>query len=205
MRGLSGPLGRRTRPGPWAAAGVALALAAPAGAQSPAAASAPVAAAAFPGMTAREQEYLALWTLRAGLNTAALQCQYSKALRTVDTYNAFLRQHSDELAAAYKGLDGYFARVHGARVGPRRFDTVNTRLYQQFSAVETQRAYCEKAAMVGREALFVPKGKAAAFAVTAIEPFRDTLDRTKVAQTNPLLVGIGPQPIPALTCRGGRC
>lgn len=205
MRVLSGALGRRGRLGRWVAAGAVLALAFPAGAQSPGAAQAPGVAAPFPGMTARETEYLALWTLRAGLNTAALQCQYSKALRTVDNYNAFLRQHSDELAAAYKGLDAYFARVHGARLGPRRFDTVNTRLYQEFSAVETQRAYCEKAAMVGREALFVPKGKAAGFAITAIEPFRDMLDRNKVSQANPLLVGIAPQPIPSLACTGRRC
>lgn len=207
MRPRSGARARLARPGPWLAAGAALALAVPAGAQTamPSAAAAQTVPSSLPGMSPREVGYLTLWALRAGLNVAALQCQYSKALRTVDNYNSFLRQHSDELAAAYKGLDAYFVRVDGARLGPRRFDTLNTRLYQNFSAVETQRNFCEKAAMVGREALFVPKGKAAAFAETVLQPFRDTLDPKLMRTSNPLIVGIAPQPVPSLSCSGRRC
>jgi hypothetical protein len=59
--------------------------------------------------------------------------------------------------------------------------------------------------MVGREALFVPKGKAGGFAMTALAPFRDTLDVQKVAKNNPLLVGVSLQPVPEIACSGRRC
>ena len=75
----------------------------------------------IPGATATEYRAHLLWNLRAGLNVAALQCQFSPYLRTVDNYNALLAHHSRELAAAYQALEAYFRRVHGAQ-GPRKFD-----------------------------------------------------------------------------------
>lgn len=159
----------------------------------------------LPGMTAREADYYTLWHLRVGLNVAALQCQYSKALRSANLYNAFLRQHSDELAAAYKGLDAYFRRTDGARLGPRKFDTENTRMYQKFSAVGTQRDFCEHAAMVARRALAVPKGQATAFAGQELGPFRATLDPAQVSQS-PLIFSAGYVSVPDFSnCRGRRC
>lgn len=160
----------------------------------------------LPGMTDKEVNFHTLWLLRVGLNVAALQCQYSKALRSADLYNAFLRQHSDELAAAYQGLEAYFRRVDGARLGPRKFDTENTRMYQNFSAVGTQRDFCEHAAMVSRRALAVPKGQATGFARDELAAFRATLDPTKVAQS-PLLFSAGYVTVPDLagSCRGRRC
>ena len=53
------------------------------------------------GATPAEYRAHLLWNLRAGLNVAALQCQFSPYLRTVANYNAILAHHSRELAAAY--------------------------------------------------------------------------------------------------------
>lgn len=156
-----------------------LAAAAPAGAQGPAAAipAAPevVASGALPGMSAREAQAQAIWSLRAGLNVAALQCSFSKAYRTVENYNAFLRQHSDELAGAVKTLAGYFNRTEGARAGPRANDRYNTRLYQGYSTLEAQYAFCDRAALIAREALAVPKGQLGAFVETRLPLLRQTL------------------------------
>ncbi len=151
-----------------------LAAAPPAAAQGPASAAAadPL---ALPGMTAREAEAQAIWSLRAGLNVAALQCSFSKAHRIVDNYNAFLRQHSDELAGAVKTLAAYFNRKEGARAGPRANDRYNTRLYQGYSTLEAQYAFCDRAARTARDVLAVPKGKLAGFVTTELPLLRQTL------------------------------
>ena len=49
----------------------------------------------------------AVWTLRAALNVAALQCQYSPFLRSVDNYNQMLKKHGDwmELGSADEQKD----------------------------------------------------------------------------------------------------
>ena len=69
---------------------------------------------AMPGATPAEARASMLWNLRSGLNVAALQCQFSPYLRTVDNYNGILAHHSRELASAYRALEGYFRRVGGA-------------------------------------------------------------------------------------------
>ena len=75
----------------------------------------------LPGATPAEYRAHLLWNLRAGLNVAALQCQFSPYLRTVANYNALLAHHNVELAAAYTTLEGYFSRVRGAqRAAPVR-------------------------------------------------------------------------------------
>ena len=50
--------------------------------------------------TPAEAEANAVWSTRAGLNIAALQCQFSPFLAAVRNYNDFLRQHADELDRA---------------------------------------------------------------------------------------------------------
>ncbi len=116
-------------------------------------------------MTDREMAAYTLWSFRAGLNVAALQCQFSKALRTVDNYNAFLRQHSDELAAAYKVMGDYFQRTGGrGKAGLGKFDSFNTRMFQSYATFDAQYAFCNAAAEAGRRALAVPKGRATEFA-----------------------------------------
>ena len=54
------------------------------------------------GLNSKEALADKIWTLRAGLNVAALQCQFSPFLAAVPTYNALLRQHSDELGDSFK-------------------------------------------------------------------------------------------------------
>lgn len=113
----------------------------------------------LPGMTAAETAADHLWSLRAGLNVAALQCQFSPFLRTAGNYNALLRQHSDEFTRAFNTINKYFIRVKGPKAGPRAFDTYATRANQSFSTFDAQYAFCEAAADVGRKVLGVPKGK----------------------------------------------
>ncbi|WP_194744824.1 hypothetical protein [Thermaurantiacus tibetensis] len=168
------PAGRRA-----AAALAVLALLGPAPAAAQAASPSPAAVpgdvGGLPGMTPRELSAYTTWSLRAGLNVAALQCGFSKSLRAVDTYNAFLRQHSDELAAAVKTLAAYFNRTAGARAGPRAFDTFNTKLYQGYSTFEAQYAFCDHSAMLGRAALAVPKGRLGPFAEAELPALRQVL------------------------------
>src|SRR4051812_26001693 len=65
----------------------------------------------IPGATAAENRAILLWNLRAGLNVAALQCQFSPYFRAAPIYNGILAQHSVELAAAYQTIEGYFKRL----------------------------------------------------------------------------------------------
>lgn len=127
------------------------------------------------GMTEREATAQRVWAMRAGLNVAALQCQYSPFLATVPTYNAFLRQHSDELASAFKTMTGYFARTRGAKAGARAFDSYATRMNQSWSTFDGQYSFCGASAMAGRRALFTPKGKLASFAEVELAPLRASL------------------------------
>ncbi|WP_448582119.1 hypothetical protein [Thermaurantiacus sp.] len=146
------------------------------------------------GMTAREAEAHAIWSMRAGLNVAALQCSFSKSYRMVENYNAFLRQHADELASAVKTLAGYFARTAGARNGPRANDRYNTKLYQGYSTFEAQYAFCDRAAMIVRAALGVPKGKLGGFVRAELPALRQALTASyrdePLAQTSLSLVKV---------------
>ena len=87
--------------------------------------SAPLGGLPIPGATSAEYRAHLLWNLRAGLNVAALQCQFSPYLRAVGNYNGILAHHSTELASAYTALNNYFKRVHGAQ-GQRLFDQYST-------------------------------------------------------------------------------
>ena len=129
---------------------------------------------ATPGATPAEQRAAIIWNVRAGLNVAALQCQFSPWLRTVDNYNGILDHHSRELAAAYQTLERYFARVHG-RTGPRRFDDYSTQTYNNFSTLHAQLGFCQTAARIGREAIAARKGEFGTIAETNIREFRSSL------------------------------
>lgn len=130
--------------------------------------------AALPNATAKDVRADAVWQMRAGLNVAALQCQFSPFLRTVNNYNAFLRQHSDELAASFKGMTDYFVRTRG-KAGQRAFDSYATRTNQSFATFDAQYSFCEAAATLGRKALSVPKGKFGDFAVAELPTLRASL------------------------------
>lgn len=139
----------------------------------------------LPGATANEYRAHLLWNLRSGLNVAALQCQFSPYLRTVDNYNALLAHHSRELAAAYQALEGYFRRVHG-RTGPRRFDDYSTQTYNNFSTLQAQFGFCQTAARIAKEALARRKGELHLVASArmrelrgSLTPFHDTFAFTR--------------------------
>lgn len=128
----------------------------------------------MPGATPAEYRAHLLWNLRSGLNVAALQCQFSPYLRTVDNYNAFLGHHGRELAAAYQALEGYFRRVHG-RNGPRRFDDYSTQTYNNFSTFQAQLGFCQTAANLTKEALTLRQGSLHQFAEARMRALRGSL------------------------------
>lgn len=128
----------------------------------------------LPGATPAEYRAHMLWNLRAGLNVAALQCQFSPYLRTVDNYNGILAQHSRELAGAYRALEGYFRRVGGAG-GPRRFDDYSTQTYNNFSTMQAQYGFCQTAARIGKEALARRKSELHLLAGARMRELRNSL------------------------------
>ena len=130
---------------------------------------------AMPQMTAAEQAADTVWSMRAGLNVAALQCQFSPFLMTAGYYNAILRQHSDEFTDAFNTLNRYFIKARGARAGARAFDTYATRANQSFATFDGQYSFCDSAAAIARRALAVRKGAFAAFAGAELPAFRQSL------------------------------
>ncbi len=128
----------------------------------------------LPGATPAEYRAHLLWNLRSGLNVAALQCQFSPYLRTVDNYNGLLAHHSRELAAAYRSLEGYFRRVAGNQ-GPRRFDDYSTQTYNGFSTFQAQYGFCQTAARIAKEALARRKGELHLVAGARMRELRNSL------------------------------
>ena len=128
----------------------------------------------MPRATPAEYRAHLLWNMRAGLNVAALSCQFSPYLRTVGNYNAIIAHHSRELAAAYTVLEGYFRRVNG-RNGPRLFDQYSTNTYNGFSTMEAQFGFCQMAARLGKEALAMPKGQFGQFSTQRFRELRGSL------------------------------
>ena len=121
------------------------------------------------GATSAEYRAHLLWNLRAGLNVAALQCQFSPYLRSVDNYNGILAHHAEELASAYTVLNGYFKRTQGAK-GQKAFDDYTTSTYNNFSTLQAQYGFCQTASSIAKEALTRPKGQ---FYVTAENRMRE--------------------------------
>ena len=134
----------------------------------------------MPGATPNEYRAHLVWNLRSGLNVAALQCQFSPYLRTVDNYNAILAHHSTELNNAYQALEGYFRRVHG-RTGPRRFDDYSTQTYNNFASLQAQLGFCQTAAGIAKEALTRRKGEFHQLAAARMRELRSSLQPTTEA------------------------
>ena len=157
-----------------AAAPAQLLLADPAFAAGPIEGSDPLVGLPLPSATPAEYRAHLVWNLRSGLNVAALQCQFSPYLRTVDSYNAILSHHSRELATAYTTLEGYFRRI-GGRNGPRQFDQYSTQTYNNFSTLQAQLAFCQTAGRIAKEALAAPKGQLGQFAGARMRELRSSL------------------------------
>jgi hypothetical protein len=145
--------------------------------------------------TQAEAQANAVWNIRAGLNVAALQCQFSGYLSTVKNYNDFLKQHGDELVGAQTTLIGHFKRTDGARAA-NSFDQYTTRTYNSYSTLDAQYAFCNAAGRVGREVLVIAKGKLGAEALRLLPEIRTSL--TQQALSPALAVSaMAPMEIPA--------
>ena len=154
----------------------------------------------LPGATPAEYRAHLLWNLRSGLNVAALQCQFSPSLRTVDSYNTIINQHARELAAAYTLLQTYFRRA-GARAPGGNFDRYSTMTYNNFSTLQAQFAFCQTAARIGKEALMARRGELGNLAAMRMRELRNSLiptpdryafDRQPIA-LSPIVVGPPPR------------
>ena len=129
----------------------------------------------LPGATTAEQQANLIWNLRAGLNVAALQCQFSPYLRAVDNYNDILAHHSKELMAAYNTVGGYFKRVNGPKLGQKLFDDYSTVTYNNFSTLHAQLGFCQKASEIAKDALARPKGQFHLTAESRMRELRNSL------------------------------
>ena len=150
----------------------------------------------IPGANAAEQRAHLIWNLRSGLNVAALQCQFSPLLRTVDNYNGLLAHHSKELASAYTTLNGYFKRVQGAKAGQKAFDDYSTITYNNFSTLHAQLGFCQTAAAIAKDALAQPKGELHVVAEERMRELRASLVPAydRVGIYNPNIVRVRPLP-----------
>ena len=146
-------------------------------------------------MTPAETEANAIWTLRAGLNVAALQCQFSPFLGTVRNYNDVLKQHSGELAKAQTVMQAHFKRYDKAKA-LNSFDQYTTRTYNSFSTLDAQYSFCETASFVGRAALVLTKGSFGTFAMQRNPELRAALTPPPVPTT--LGVHASPQVLPPI-------
>jgi hypothetical protein len=133
----------------------------------------------LPQATDAEKRANIVWTLRAGLNVAALQCQFAPSLMSVDNYNSFLTHHAKELNEDYKTLGAYFKRMAPkgtsvAAVGAA-FDQYTTRTYNSFSTLNAQIGFCQTASNVGEQAVMTPKGSLVEIARTRLRELRNSL------------------------------
>lgn len=121
----------------------------------------------------------AVWTLRAALNVAALQCQYSPFLAAVDNYNKMLNKHGAELAIAQQVMIGHFRRTQKA--GAAAFDRYNTRSYNSFSTLDAQYNFCWAAGQAGQALRLAAVGSMANSAETALAALRSALRQVPTA------------------------
>lgn len=131
---------------------------------------------ALPGATRAENEAALLWNFRAALNVAALQCDLAQSLLNVPNYNAILTDHRAELKTAFDTLDRYYTRVKkNKKAGQTAFDQYNTRIYSGFSTVGGQYTFCVTAHVVGRDAIFAPRGSLLGVAQARIRELKASL------------------------------
>jgi hypothetical protein len=130
----------------------------------------------MPGATPAELRASLVWNLRAGLNVAALQCQFEPTLLTVPNYNAMLVDHGAELKAAFDTLTKYFARTAKSKAGGQSaLDQFGTRTYSSFVTVAGQLSFCQTAAGIGRDAIFLPRGQFGTLAANRMAELRASL------------------------------
>lgn len=111
----------------------------------------------LPGAKPEELHAGLVWSLRAALNVAALQCQFEPSLLTLNQYNYLIKDRAGEFTKAFNTLNGYFKRTSKtAKEAQLAIDQYGTRTYLGFSTVQGQLGFCLTASRVGRAALFAP-------------------------------------------------
>ncbi len=150
--------------------------------------------------TPAETEANAVWSVRAALNVAALQCQFSPFLATVRNYNDFLKQHGDELVRAQNTMVGHFRRYDGAKA-TNSFDQYTTRTYNSYSTLDAQYRFCTVAGQIGREVLTIPKDKLGAEAIRRSGEMRAALMEQPLSPALTVIdmapIALAPIPAPA--------
>ena len=132
----------------------------------------------MPGATPVELRAGLLWNMRAGLNVAALQCQFEPTLLVVSNYNSMLKDHDGEFDAAQATLNKYYLRTakgKSKKAGSDAFDQFGTHIYSSFSTVTAQRNFCQTANLLGRDAIFTPRGGLTALAQGRMRELRNSL------------------------------
>ena len=150
----------------------------------------------LPGATPEELKAALAWNMRAGLNVAALQCQFSPMLMTLTNYNKLLNDHSAELGTQYAVLSKYFVRVNKTpKAGQTELDKYGTRVYSSFSTVMAQLTFCQTAGELSHLAVFTPRGS---FTTLAQERLRELRNSLVLAGEQRFPWGIQAPPPPAL-------
>ena len=131
---------------------------------------------ALPGATPVELKAALAWNLRAALNVAALQCQFSPMLMTLPNYNKLINDHAGELKTQYDVLGKYFIRTNKTpKAGQTALDQYGTRVYSSFSTVMAQLTFCQTAGEVAHMAVFTPRGSFTTLAQERLRQLRNSL------------------------------
>lgn len=135
-----------------------------------------VIAQSLPGATPDELKAAMLWNLRAALNVAALQCDFSPMLLTRPNYNKIVNDHATELKIGYDTLTNYFKRTAATpKAGQTALDQYGTRVYSSFSTVGAQLTFCMTASEVANLAVFTPRGSLTTLAAERLRQLRNSL------------------------------
>jgi hypothetical protein len=130
----------------------------------------------LPGATSAELRAGLVWTMRAGLNVAALQCQFEPTLPMVRLYNAVIADHKTELEASITTLGKYHLRMAKTKAaGQSAFDQYNTRTYSAFATVAAQRNFCETAHRIASDAVYAPRGRFGELSEIRMQELRNSL------------------------------
>lgn len=130
----------------------------------------------LPDATDAELAAGVVWSLRAALNLAALQCQFEPTLLTVANYNNMMADHSGEMKSTFGTLTKYFQRKNKApKAAQTALDQFGTRVYSSFSTTAAQYGFCQVASRVGRDAIFTPRGELHVLARQRLRELRNSL------------------------------
>jgi hypothetical protein len=130
----------------------------------------------MPGATPEELRANLVWSMRAALNVAALQCQFEPTLLTVGNYNAMLQDHSAELKGAFDTLTKYYERTAKTKkLGQTALDQYGTKTYASFGTVAGQFGFCRTASSIGRDVIYAKRGEFGNVAAARLKELRNSM------------------------------